>query len=461
MSIPSEGARAFIALNRFGLGARLDEEAPADPKGWLLAQLKAYEQRPAAMRDLPTSSTISSTFRETTAKLRAMSETRRRRARQALYQQGQKLYRREIDARTAVAFASETPFVERLVHFWANHFAVSSDTQLMTALSGSFEREAIRPHVLGRFEDMLRAVETHPAMLFYLDQTRSIGPNSARAKRAEKRGERQKPGFNENLAREILELHTLGVRTGYDQTDVTEFALALTGWTVVEPDSATKAAAGAFEFRPFNHEPGSRTILGRTYSQEGADQAEAVLRDVARNGATAIHIATKLTRHFVADTPPQILVEKLQVAFLESGGDLPTVYRSLIEAPEAWDPQPCKFKTPWEWSISALRALGYEPQPMSAAATAKQLGQPVWRPQSPAGYDDIADSWAAPDALVRRVEVAQRLARKAAPRLDAREIARVLIGPTLSETTLKEIARAESPATAIALLLVSPEFQRR
>lgn len=461
MSIPSEGARAFIALNRFGLGARLDEKSPADPKGWLLAQFETYEPEPPAMDGLPPSSSISATYREKVVKLRVMSETKRRKARKALYRGGRNHYRREVDARTVTAIASQAPFVERLVYFWANHFAISADTPFMEALTGSFEREAIRPHVLGRFEDMLLAVEKHPAMLTYLDQTRSVGPNSARAQRAARKDEPRKPGINENLAREILELHTLGVRTGYSQKDVTEFALAMSGWTVAQPGASGRAAVGTFLFKPPLHEPGPRTILGKTYSQEGMDQAEAVLRDVARSEATAAHIATKLARHFVADTPPPSLVDRLQSAFLKTGGDLPAVYRSLIDAPEGWDPKPRKFKTPWEWNISALRAIGYEPPPLSTAETAKQLGQPVWQPQSPAGYDDIADSWAAPDALVRRVEVAQRLARKAAPGLDAREIAKVLIGPALSETTLREIARAESPATAIALLLVSPEFQRR
>jgi uncharacterized protein (DUF1800 family) len=236
----------------------------------------------------------------------------------------------------------------------------------------------------------------------------------------------------------------------------------MTGWTVAGQDGNDEAKAGVFEFRPQFHEPGARKILGKTYAQEGMDQAEAVLSDAARSTATATHVATKLARHFVADEPPLALVKRLQSAFLESRGDLPTVYRALINAPEAWKLEASKFKTPWEWSVSALRALGSPPDVTTTMAqTENQLGQPVWRPQSPAGYDDIAASWVAPDALVRRVEVAQRFARKADPTLDARAAASALIGPSLSKTTATEIARAESPATAIALLLVSPEFQRR
>lgn len=462
MSTPSRGERAFIALNRFGLGAHLGDESPDNPKGWLLGQFQAYEPKPAAMSDLPSSADIFTTYREDSADIRDLPEAERRQARQELRQRGQKLYEAEVEARMRAALASQTPFVERLVHFWANHFAISGDEPLVTALAGSFEREAIRPHVLGRFEDMLLAVETHPAMLLYLNQNRSIGPNSLRAKRAAEQDAARKPGINENLAREILELHTLGVRTGYSQEDVTQFAFAMTGWTIAGQDGNDQTGAGTFAFKPQFHEPGPRTILGKTYDQQGMDQAEAVLRDVARSEATASHLATKLARHFVADSPPSSLVERLQSAFVKSQGDLPTVYRALVDAPEAWEEEAGKFKTPWEWSVSALRALDASPEMTTTAAQmARQLGQPVWRPQSPAGYDDIAASWAAPDALIRRVEVAQRLARKADPTLDARAAAGALIGPALSKTTATEIARAESPATAVALLLVSPEFQRR
>lgn len=462
MSTSSNSGLAFIAMNRFGLGAHLGDAIPEDPKGWLLEQFKTFEPKPAAMADLPSSSAIFVTYREDSAQIRAMPEAQRAQARQELRKRGQKLYEAEVGARTLAALTSQAPFVERLVHFWANHFAISADEPLETALAGSFEREAIRPNVLGHFEDMLFAVEQHPAMLLYLNQNRSIGPNSIRAKRVAEKDPSHKPGINENLAREILELHTLGVRTGYSQKDVTQFAFAMTGRTIIGQDGNDEAQAGEFEFRPQLHEPGSRTILGKTYDENGMDQAEAVLRDVARSKATATHIATKLARHFVADSPPAALVARLQSAFLNSGGDLPTVYRTLVNAPEAWKAGASKFKTPWEWNVSALRALGAPPAPTTNIAdTMKQLGQPVWRPQSPAGYDDIADSWAAPDALIRRVEVAQRLARKADPTLDARAAASALLGPSLSKTTATEIARAESPATAIALLLVSPEFQRR
>ncbi len=382
------------------------------------------------------------------------------------------MYRSAVNARVASALTTQTPFVERLVHFWANHFAVSTEKPGVAALAGSFEAEAIRPHVLGRFEDMLVAVERHPAMQLFLDQTRSVGPDSMAAMRAAERNPNVKRGLNENLAREIMELHTLGVRSGYTQDDVTEFARALTGWSLAgNPGNSgnprgqglqTNAAPGTFVFRVALHEPGSRTIMGRRYDQPGEEQALAILHDLASSPATAQHIGGKLARHFVADNPPPAVSERLASAFARSGGDLPTVYRTLLDMPQAWSPAAVKFKTPWEWTISSMRGLGWQDiGNMQTAPILTQLGQPVWRPGSPAGYDDIAASWAAPDALVRRVEVAQRFASRVGDRLDARSLGQTLLAGSLSAPTATAVSRAESASTAIALLLVSPDFQRR
>jgi uncharacterized protein (DUF1800 family) len=370
-------------------------------------------------------------------------------------------------ARVSSALTTNAPFVERLVHFWANHFAVSADKLPVIALAGLLEFEAIRPHVLGKFSDMLIAVEQHPAMLVYLDQAQSIGPDS-RAGQVIAARRQQKRGLNENLAREILELHTLGVRTGYTQADVTEFARALTGWTVGGLGRGPGARllgnvpTGQFTFAELIHQPGERQIMGRRYGQDGERQARAVLLDLAVHPATARHIATKLARHFAGDEPPAAMVERLTQAFLKSGGDLPTVYRVILNSPETWSPQPAKFKTPWEWSVSALRALDQQTlEPTLAGALMNQLGQPTWRPGSPAGFDDIAASWAAPEALVRRVEVAQRLGERAGSAVDARALAEKVLPGSLGDTTRTAIARAESPAEGLALLLVSPEFVRR
>jgi len=375
------------------------------------------------------------------------------------------LYLRAVDARIGAALTTPTPFLERMAHFWANHFAVGATKADTIGYAGLLELDAIRPNLTGRFSDLLLAVERHPAMLFYLDQAQSVGPHSQAGLRAEARG--RDVGLNENLAREIMELHTLGVRSGYSQADVTEFARALTGWTVAGIGRGplarfSTAQPGDFAFVDAIHEPGARTIIGRHYAEDGEAQARSVLMDLAVHPATAKHIATKLTRHFIADDPPPAAVARVEQAFLKSRGDLPTVYRALIASPEAWQPDKPKFRNPWEWTVASLRALDVPAPPaQKTVGLLQELGMPIWRPTSPAGFDDIAASWAGPDALVRRVEAAQRFAGVAGQGLDARALAPRVLGARLSDATATAISRAESPKTGLALLLVSPEFLRR
>ncbi len=246
---------------------------------------------------------------------------------------------------------------------------------------------------------------------------------------------------------------------------MTEFARALTGWSVAganDKDKNVIEGDNGFAFRPQIHEPGSRTMMGKSYAQSNQAQAEAVLSDLASSPATARHIATQLAQHFVSDTPPSSLINKLASTFLSSGGNLTQVYQALIDAPVAWQPTPAKFKTPWEWLISSLRGLGHSNlDGINVAQMLNELGQPVWKPGSPAGYDDIADTWAAPNALLRRVEMAQRLAAPLGDKLDARTLADKLLLGTISSATLTQISRAESATTGLALLLVCPEFLRR
>jgi uncharacterized protein (DUF1800 family) len=471
MAIAPQSTPAAIAVNRFGLGARPGETLPADPRGWLIEQIdvkrSAYQAAPPALANQPSSAALAAQFVE---RERAIKDASGDKAdvRKQYAQKIRDYYRSAVDARVVSALNASAPFVERLVHFWSNHFAISIEKPPVTMLAGSFENEAIRPHVLGRFEDMLIAVEQHPAMQIFLDQPRSVGPDSLAAERAAMRDPDHKRGLNENLAREIMELHTLGVRTGYTQADVTEFARALTGWSVglMGPNAGKNPAdptpPGQFVFRARVHEPGVRTIIGKQYAQADVAQPLAVLHDLATSKATAQHVAQKLARHFVADTPPPALVDRMASAFSDSGGDLPAVYRVMIESPEAWTRAQGKFKTPWDWTISSLRGLGRtDLKGMQAAPLLTQLGQQVWRPGSPAGYDDIAASWAAPDALVRRVELAQRFAAHTNQSLDARALGPQLLPGSLSDATATAVSRAESAQTALALLLVSPEFLRR
>jgi uncharacterized protein (DUF1800 family) len=453
-----------VALNRFGLGARPGDAIPDDPSGWLLAQLEAYDARPAPIAPLARTPDLVEAWVAQQRAVRQAPEGERAAVREAYVRRGREEYLAAVGARMDQALQTRTPWVERLVHFWANHFAVSVDKVLVVPMAGSLEADAIRPHVLGRFEDLLLACVRHPAMLLYLDQAQSIGPQSPAGRRAVIRDSQSQRGLNENLAREILELHTLGVRSGYSQADVTEVARALTGWTLPgDSERGVGNAPGAtFRFVPSLHEPGARKVLGRTYAEGGEQQALDILHDIATSAATALHVATKLARHFVADEPPPALVRRLADVFLRTGGDLPAVYRELVMAPEAWEPLQPKFKSPWDWGVSSLRALGRtQVPPAQTAALMNQLGQPIWRPGSPAGYDDISATWAAPDALLRRVEVAQRLAGQAGNAVDARALAPQVLPGNLSRDTADAIARADSGRTALALMLVAPEFLRR
>ena len=478
---------AAIALNRFGLGARPSDAAPADPRGWLLGQLGRFDPRPAVITALPNAAAMTLQYRQNLAQLRrqglirggvigarplgdpeppkgpeaeAMANQAQRERRQAFAQ----AYGGQVGARLELSLATATPFAERLVHFWANHFAISTDKLATATMGGPLEFEAIRPNIGGRFSEMLLAVTRHPGMQFYLDQAQSIGPNSLLGEAARRRNAPRQPGLNENLAREILELHTLGAGN-YTQADVAGLAHALTGWSIggfVRRPLGVAAPDGQFVFQPAWHEPGDVTVAGRPYRQNGEAQALAILQDLALNPLTARRLALKLARHFVADAPPPALVDRMAAAYLASGGQLPALYRTLVEAPEAWATPLAKFKTPWDWLVSSLRALGRENvPPLQAIGALRELGQPVWRPGSPAGWEDDAARWAAPDALLRRVEVASRIAAPLAASIDARSLAPRILPGTLSPATASAIARAESPAEGLALLLVAPEFLRR
>ncbi len=468
--------RVSIALNRLGLGARPADPLPADPDDWLLQQFARFEPKPLALSEVPTRSEIVAQLGDFVALARMeRGGTTQMQAepspamttgstRQSLRRGIREHYLVMTSARLSSALATPAPFIERLVHFWANHFAVSADKLPVIGLAGLLEFEAVRPHVLGRFSDMLMAAARHPTMLLYLDQAQSFGPESQAGRRMASRTVKKR-GLNENLAREILELHTLGVRSGYSQSDVTELARALTGWTVsgVGRGFTTGASAsGDFRFAEAIHQPGERRVMGRRYGQPGMAQASAILADLAVHPATARHIATKLTRHFAGDEPPPAMIDRLTRAFLGSGGDLPTVYRAILGSPEVWVAGPLKFKSPWEWLVSALRGLGQQRlEPQFAARLLNELAQPTWRPGSPAGWDDLAASWAAPEALARRVEVAQRIAQRTGSLVDPRALAEKLLPGALGTRTRAVIAQAESPAEGLALLLVSPEFVRR
>lgn len=472
----------YLAASRFGLGRRFDDLATTDPRGSLTRQLRDYDPSPAMIAALAGREAIATAYVEYREDRQAMrleatempvaeGETgmemeRRQVSRSAI----RRHYADATAARLAAAVATQTPFPERLVHFWANHFAVSADKQTVIGFVGNYEFEAIRPHVMGKFSDMLIAAVHHPAMLLYLDQAQSFGPDSPFATRVRNRGKGKAPGLNENLAREILELHTLGVRTGYTQEDVTAFAKALTGLTVAglgrgvgQRLMPADATPGATVFIEPLHQPGAQTILGKRYEDAGARQAEGVLRDLAIHPATAKHVAGKLARHFSGDEPPAALVARLAADFLRTGGDLPSLYRTLIASPEPWASSSAMFKSPWDWTVSMLRALKVPAlgEKQNVAALFTQLGQPVWRPGSPAGYDDKVATWAGSAALMQRVELASRIAGRIGDRADARQLAPLVLADALTPEIGQAIARADSPGQGIAMLFASPAFLRR
>ena len=295
-------------------------------------------------------------------------------------------------------------------------------------------------------------------MLHYLDQVRSAGPDSAA-------GQRRALGLNENLAREVLELHTVGADAGYTQADVTEFARALTGYSIATEHDGGQP--GAPLFRADFHEPGPRTVMGRIYANEGADegpgQARAILGDLAASPATARHLARKIAAHFVADAPPPALTARLESAYLASGGDLARVAEALIAAPEAWEPGAVKLKTPYEFIVSSWRASGQLPVEArrDLIAPLSAMGMRPFTAPQPNGWSDQAVLWGSPDAVIKRLTWSQAFAEAHAPAADPVDAARSVLGARLTPAAAQAIGRAESRPEAFALLLMTPEFQRR
>jgi uncharacterized protein (DUF1800 family) len=459
---------AAIAVTRFGLGARPGEIAKArpNPKAWLKGQITppAAPQPDGKLEGSATRFVAYQQFRQSgkNLKLAAGNGTPQELMnRQQVIGAGD-----ELLARAQLASRTDAPFAERWVMFWANHFTVSAVKGITAPLVGPFEREVIRIHAFDRFESLLVASSSHPAMLLYLDQSQSVGPDSPGLMQVGFRGARQQlgkrsAGLNENLAREIMELHTVGVGAGYSQSDVTEFAKALTGWSVGGPRDN---AEGRFAYHAIAHEPGARTIMGKRYADVGGPQALNVLHDLASHPATAQHIAKKLAIHFVSDDPPPALVSKLATSFTTSGGNLAVVAATLVDADEAWAPQQAKFKTPYEFLISSWRAMDGAPaMPQLMSNPLKAMGQPAFQAPSPKGWDDTAGAWATPSNLVQRLTWSQGFAAQAAAARSGQPLlaAQACLGALLTNQTAAAIAAAESRPEALTLLFMSPEFQRR
>jgi uncharacterized protein (DUF1800 family) len=426
--------QAAHAAIRFGLGARPEAPVPDDPRPWLLAQIRPLPEAPGPTLD----------------DLRAaLADRDRDRSRDT---------RRDMARAEAIAWAqralmTDSPFAERWANFWTNHLTVSRRNVLANVFSGHYHRMAIRPHVFGRYEEMLLAAYRHPGMLGYLDQVNSVGPTS-------RGGQRRNAGLNENLARECLELHTITPAAGYTQADVAALARILTGWSIGR-GAAWNEPAG-FLFRANAHEPGPKTMLGREFpeGEEGGIQA---LRLLANHPATQRSLARKLARHFISDDPPEAAVARLEAVLRQSRGDLAAAARAVVAEPAAWQPL-TKVKTGQDYALSVMRACG---QPERAApqllAAMIRLNQNLWTASAPIGWPDDAASWAVPEQLLRRVDWAHEQAGRAegAQRLPLAQLAETLLGPLARAETVTAARRAGSLHEAVLLLLASPEANRR
>jgi uncharacterized protein (DUF1800 family) len=427
-------AHAFV---RFGLGRRGDEPAPANPQRWLLGQLQGTDPGVAGV---PT----------TGEGLTALRYDRQNKP-PADEREVPKLARASYAALVQHALTTLTPFRERLVWFWANHFTVSIRHGGVAPVAVAFMQEAIRPHVTGRFSDMLLAVMQHPAMLMYLDNARSFGPDSMA-------GERTNRGLNENLARECMELHTMGADSGYTQADVTAFAELITGWSI-----DLQADPPGFLFRPRGHEPGSQTVLGQAFPP-GEAGGVAALEVFASHPATHRKLATKLVRHFVADDPPFDAVRRIEGVLRDTRGDLAAAYSVLVGMHHAWEAPLAKFRPPQDYVLAVLRAAdlpeGQGPDAPAVVGLMRTLGQPLFDAPLPNGWSDRAADWAGPEELMRRVDWAYGFAGKLG-HADAAQVADTALGPLAHPATLDAIGHAGSRREAITLLLTAPEFQRR
>lgn len=469
------------ALNRFGLGAKInDRSGVEDPRGWLRAQLDEYRRGFDAAYWSANPGTLQDAGR-VIAGLRSAQRSRDQEALAAGRAARTEVLRAESSLALSTRLTTSTPFVERLVAFWSNHLCVSVAKPQVIPLAGHYERTVVRPHVLGRFEEMVLASARHPAMLYYLDNLQSIGPESVAGRRTASRGNGR--GLNENYARELLELHTVGVDGGYGQEDVEQLARVLTGWGVAGVGPAAGEADGfGFQFRPIVHEPGDKRVMGVRYRHSGVSEGESAIRDLCRHPATARFVATKLVRHFVDDEPPEAAVTRIEDVFRDSGGDLYAVSAALVDLEEAWDPERRKLRTPQDWLVAVLRALEVTEPPAEMAPRLRQLRHTLWAPPSPKGYGDTRAEWSDPDSLMNRAELARRLARRTGagvgggrgvragggpprgasePSADPRALLEVVdVGPSDPLATM--LADNSIPANErIALALASPAFQWR
>lgn len=475
-----------IAARRFGYGLKPGEEPPRDVD----ALMRQVERGAKVKPRFPQEGIIGR--RETIGRLVAVRTVEEKAAkdgrpnpdlRRQTQRDADRLLAADAMARVVQAISSENGFYERLSSFWLDHFSVSARKSfVMRMMVPLYEAEALRPNLAGSFSDLLRAAILHPAMLIYLDQNRSLGPQSAAA--VKKGG-----GLNENLGRELLELHTMGAGAGYTQADVQAAAMILTGLAV---DNRTFEVA----YRSQRAEPGAQVLLGKSYGEGGRSAEDHIdmLSDLAQRPETARHICSKLARHFLSDTPPQEVVEAMLGAWAESGGNLSAVYRSMLEQERAFVAEPGKVIPPFDYVVSGLRAFAPSASDLDALMKApgdkedmevkplparkqglqvagngpkltlqalRRMGQPVWLPPSPAGFPDASDAWLSASQLTERIAWARLAARTLGPAVPPMDFLNAALGDAASDNTRRVISQAPSKIHGLTMVLVSPEFNRR
>ena len=447
---------AIIAQQRFGVGLApgMDWErlgSSSFAKDYVSVQLDA-EPEAFAIKGRPDSATTARTFIEFQSKQAKARKSGDVDAVKAIKLPD--IYNVDVATHIHHAVNSETPLIERLCWFWSNHFCVAaSKNQFVKLMAGPFEREAIRPYVLGSFRDMLHAVVRHPAMLQFLDNQTSVGPNSPFGKKKNK-------GLNENFAREIMELHSLGVNGGYSQDDVIAFAKALTGWSL----TGSKAELPrSFHFFADRHEPGEVELLGRKYSQTGMGQTEAILDDLARHSSTASFISEKLARYFIGEAPPEDLVAALTQRFKETHGNLKELVLYLVNHPSSWEIKPAIYLSPIEMLVSSLRSASLDVDQGMILRYMRTFGQTLWDVPSPAGWPDENEAWASPDAIMERIDWLTKVVGPMVSNrnFDADAFAHDLLGGQIGETLQMSLQKSRNKTEKVVLLLLSPELQRR
>ncbi len=446
-----------IAALRFGCGLRPDQPPPQDAAA-LLRELDAPDAPLVSAREAGERHAAFFAFSEARRKARK-GDAEAGKLREALGKAARQRVQRDERARIIRAATTAQGFRERLHRFWCDHFTVARRTPLHAGFVTPMQELAIRPHVAGRFDRMLRAVTMNPAMLLYLDQNSSAGPNSALARRNPRRG------LNENLAREILELHTLGVSGPYDQADVREFARVLAGFSFDE---------GGFRFRERLAEPGAKTVLGRRYAGFGPQDALDLLDRLAVHPSTARHLARKMAVHFVSDAPSDDLVDAMARAYARGpGGDLRAMTAAMLDHREAWTwpgGPTGKVKKPWDLVVSGLRAANVSARdlapngvfpPRITVGALRAMGQPMDRAPGPDGWKEEATHWITPGGMAARLDWAGRMGRILAPRVDPRVYAANALRDAMGRETAFAVKAAAEKWEGVALLLVSPDFNRR